>query len=818
MENITRMDIVQIELNSGNLHRSWLNHSIGSGDIQANAFGVDVFRDGEPVSLSGGSVQGYFRDPRGNNIAITTGNTVSGNRAYVVLPQACYNYDGQFTLAIKVIGGGVTGTMRIVDGIVDNTNTGSAVAPTGTVPTYQEVLAVYDQMVAAKEGSVRFDIDQSLTTAQKTRARNNVEAASQGDVSDLKSALKVMSNFPDLSWTVGKGINSSTGAIENSQYEAISNEICVEPGDVFKRNTPAKTSGNVNISMRVASYNGNSFISRDTVASGNSLTIPNNATKIIIDFAHPSASGTAMTQETIDTYFSAELYRKVVAEVDFKEYDKTNLIYRGGVIEYTTARGLQNKIQNCKEPGYYTFISTERNDISDLPETYPATGGVIVTYKKSDENIWQVLMNATEIYIRFPISADFVNIIQAAIDEYDQTSMAYRGSVVSLGYTTLSQCNEVGYYSFIKPDVESITDLPDDVNTAGSLIVMPFGSQLMQMIVTKDYIYTRNYSASNWNKIGSDILPDYWVEEINDGIEKINTNIVEQSLNSVSLLFVTDCHWAKNNKLSPMIAKELLNACSFNYFINCGDYLDGIDKLKSVAIKEVTDCIHAFSGLRLPMLCVNGNHDKNYQSSQGDPEEELSKTEVVNMIYKSYLPDNKFSVFSGQLSQYEAVVFEDAYYKYCLMYFGNEDSDPGMTYSASNPPAWVAEVFNTQKKIVFITHQIYSMLKTNDSNSDVISSQWVLDVLEPYKNMLKCIIQGDAHRSGLRRAYKTGNFVGIPIIILGEDKMEGGRTRTITEQSLTGMTIGEDVINIVKIGKGTDIDITDSTPDYTDRY
>ncbi|MBO7661820.1 MAG: hypothetical protein J6U01_00435 [Clostridia bacterium] len=174
MDDIKRLDIVAIELNSGNLHRSWLNHSIGSGDIMANAFGVDIFRDKQAVNLVGGSVQGYFRDPQGNNIAITTGNTISGNRAFVVLPQACYNYEGQFTLAIKVIGGGVTGTMRIVDGIVDNTNTGSAVAPTGTVPTYQEVLAVYDQMVAAKEGSVRFDIDQSLTAAQRQKARNNI--------------------------------------------------------------------------------------------------------------------------------------------------------------------------------------------------------------------------------------------------------------------------------------------------------------------------------------------------------------------------------------------------------------------------------------------------------------------------------------------------------------------------------------------------------------------------------------------------------------------------------------------------------------------
>jgi len=148
---VYKQNIVNINLNSGNVHRSFLQQSIGMADNQADRFGVRVFRDGTAVDLTGVSVQGYFRDPKGNNIAITSGNVVSGNEAVVVLPQACYTYEGQFTLAIKLVGGGVTGTMRIVDGIVDNTNTGSAVAPTGAVPTYQEILALYEDMVEATE-------------------------------------------------------------------------------------------------------------------------------------------------------------------------------------------------------------------------------------------------------------------------------------------------------------------------------------------------------------------------------------------------------------------------------------------------------------------------------------------------------------------------------------------------------------------------------------------------------------------------------------------------------------------------------------------
>jgi len=146
---IYHQDIADIELNSGSLHRSFLGHSIGMGDAAANRFGVRVFRDGVAETLSGVTCQGFFRNANGQNIALTSYGTISGNVAYVTLPQACYNVEGMFTLAIKLVGSGVTGTMRIIDGMVDNTNTGSAVAPTGSVPTYQEVLSVYEQMQAA---------------------------------------------------------------------------------------------------------------------------------------------------------------------------------------------------------------------------------------------------------------------------------------------------------------------------------------------------------------------------------------------------------------------------------------------------------------------------------------------------------------------------------------------------------------------------------------------------------------------------------------------------------------------------------------------
>ena len=179
MDKIFHEDIIKVDLaNNGSIHRSFMNKTIGVGDDYANRFGVDLYFDGVALNLDTASCIGLFMAPDGTNILISDQNHAyaGGNRAFVQLPQACYNVEGQFTLAIKVIESPVTDTVRIIDGVVCNTGSDNPVAPVGAVPTYQEVLAVYDQMLEAKAGSVRFDITQNLSDANKARARGNIEA------------------------------------------------------------------------------------------------------------------------------------------------------------------------------------------------------------------------------------------------------------------------------------------------------------------------------------------------------------------------------------------------------------------------------------------------------------------------------------------------------------------------------------------------------------------------------------------------------------------------------------------------------------------
>ena len=141
-----REDIVNIELNNGNMHRSFLKKSIGMGDEKANRFGVRVFRDGEPVSLNG-SCKGYFIRSDGETVTINDG-VISGNVAYVVLPSGCYAVEGYFTLAIKVTTSGETTTMRIVDGMVTRTSTTVVADPGQVAIDVQTLLQAIDAAVA----------------------------------------------------------------------------------------------------------------------------------------------------------------------------------------------------------------------------------------------------------------------------------------------------------------------------------------------------------------------------------------------------------------------------------------------------------------------------------------------------------------------------------------------------------------------------------------------------------------------------------------------------------------------------------------------
>lgn len=146
---IYKEDIVDIELETGTVFRSFMNKAIGEGDANVNRFGFRCLRNGVPVSLTGTAVVGHFMRADGNTVQLS--GTVDEETAYVTLSQSCYAVEGQFTLTIKLSGGGVTGTIRMVDGTVVNTTNGAVIDPGEVIPDLADYLAVVEDAEEAAE-------------------------------------------------------------------------------------------------------------------------------------------------------------------------------------------------------------------------------------------------------------------------------------------------------------------------------------------------------------------------------------------------------------------------------------------------------------------------------------------------------------------------------------------------------------------------------------------------------------------------------------------------------------------------------------------
>jgi hypothetical protein len=164
---IYREDIVDIELESGTVFRSFMNKSIGEGDANANRFGFRCLRNGQPVSLIGSAVVGHFIHADRNTVELT--GEIDGDKAFVTLPDTCYAVEGKFTLAIKLSGGGVTGTIRMVDGTVVNTTEGAVIDPGEVIPDLTDYLAVVEDAEEAAETVMGISVTAELISGTDYR-------------------------------------------------------------------------------------------------------------------------------------------------------------------------------------------------------------------------------------------------------------------------------------------------------------------------------------------------------------------------------------------------------------------------------------------------------------------------------------------------------------------------------------------------------------------------------------------------------------------------------------------------------------------------
>lgn len=140
-----------------------------SDDNQGNLVGVRVFDNGSPASLSG-AVTGYCVLATG--VAIPVSGTLSGNSAYIVLPDSAYSVPGLINIIIKLTSGSTVTTLAAICMTV--VGVGSVVADPSAAIIEEWTAQINAAIATVQANSVRFDTAQSLTGAQKAQVKQNI--------------------------------------------------------------------------------------------------------------------------------------------------------------------------------------------------------------------------------------------------------------------------------------------------------------------------------------------------------------------------------------------------------------------------------------------------------------------------------------------------------------------------------------------------------------------------------------------------------------------------------------------------------------------
>ena len=143
------MEPIKVDLRcdiQGPVRVRYLDGNLFSMDKAANIINVDVLDNGVPVQVGGSVTAEVIRADGGT---VTVSGTVSGNRASVTLPQACYAVVGAISVVIKVTEGTTITTIAAFVANVYRSSTDTIVDP-GTI--IQSVEDLIEDIRQALEG------------------------------------------------------------------------------------------------------------------------------------------------------------------------------------------------------------------------------------------------------------------------------------------------------------------------------------------------------------------------------------------------------------------------------------------------------------------------------------------------------------------------------------------------------------------------------------------------------------------------------------------------------------------------------------------
>lgn len=162
----------------------YLKGNVFSMDSLGNRIGVNVYKDGEPATLSG-SVNGYCVLSSGATVPVV--GVRLDNTVYIDLIQDCYAIPGPISIAIKLTDGDTITTLACIVANVYLSRTDQMITPGQSIidDWTEQITEVLQQCIDATQGTVKYSESQSLTDSQKALARSNIGAISEASLNGV---------------------------------------------------------------------------------------------------------------------------------------------------------------------------------------------------------------------------------------------------------------------------------------------------------------------------------------------------------------------------------------------------------------------------------------------------------------------------------------------------------------------------------------------------------------------------------------------------------------------------------------------------------
>ncbi len=571
----------------------YLDGSLFSNNGNGNRIGVNVYDNGEAVTLTG-SVSGYAVLSDGTTVPCTGART--GNQASILVPPAAY-VPGALFLSVFLTDGTTVTTLAAVSTSVLLARTDSQVDPGSVVTDWTQTIngAMQDVQTAAENlGQIVATPYASLTYPVPLGKYTYYN----GNLYRCVSPIASIESFTPAHWSaainLGDEVSNLKSAIEGTPLNIVfpANTYYNTSDSKFHTNSKRLSNGTPQIIK-------NLYISCDSSEKYDIFQFNKVASTGTMNTDYEYISHTGWKTESGEYSFSGSVYVYIVicktdTTVNIDPYGNLSKAYQIGAYEDV----LNNR------------ISTNTQNIDAFDKRIDAQEQITGSLHDMSANMYynttsQKFVSAdTRVSIAEPVYTDRISVYPGTDENF---YVVLLNKVADTGVLN-TDYEYVSSEGWISTEYSNVFDTPT--------YVYVFARKSGNPEITPADIHT---SVVSWSKLldrkielmiedaTDDDVPEYYRTHIVSKCDEINSKERILGANGDTFIFVTDTHWNFNTKNSPALVNYILNHTPVNWVYHGGDFIDNRQtgyETHNFVWKDVQN-----------MITIRGNHDKNFNAS-----------------------------------------------------------------------------------------------------------------------------------------------------------------------------------------------------------